>query len=85
MILKWDYQKLTCGITMPEYVTNVLNESQYSKRKHPHHTLAKYVTSVYRTKKTVLQNVTDTSIIHKKIINIKISLPKYYNMLGQLI
>jgi hypothetical protein len=30
MMLKWDHQKCTCDISMPGYVTNVLNKFQVS-------------------------------------------------------
>jgi hypothetical protein len=35
MKLKWDYQKRTCDIFMPGYVTNVLNKFQHDAPKHP--------------------------------------------------
>jgi hypothetical protein len=50
MTLKWDYQKLTCDISMPGYITNVLNKFQHDAPKHPQHTPSKYVTSIYGSK-----------------------------------
>jgi hypothetical protein len=47
MTLKWDYDKRTCDISMPGYVSNVLSKSQHDSPKHQHHTLSRYVTPVY--------------------------------------
>jgi hypothetical protein len=38
MTLKWDYDKRTCNISMPGYVSNVLSKFQHDPPKHPHHT-----------------------------------------------
>ena len=38
MTLTWDYQKRTCDISMPGYITNFLNKLQNDKPKHPQHT-----------------------------------------------
>jgi hypothetical protein len=38
MALKWDYQKLTCDISMPGYVINILNKLQHDAPKHLQHT-----------------------------------------------
>ena len=50
MILKWDYQKRTCDISMQGYVTNVLNKFQQDKPKQPQHTPSKYATPIYGAK-----------------------------------
>jgi hypothetical protein len=50
MTLKWDYQQHTCDISMPGYVTNVLNKFQHDAPKHPKHTPFKYVTPIYGDK-----------------------------------
>jgi hypothetical protein len=50
MTLKWDYQKHICDISMPGYVTNVLNKFQHDAQKHPQHTPSKYVTPIYGAK-----------------------------------
>jgi hypothetical protein len=50
MTLKWDYDKLTCDISMPGYVSNVLSKFQHDSPKHPQHTSSRYVTPVYGTK-----------------------------------
>jgi hypothetical protein len=50
MILKWDYDKRTCGISMPGYVSNVLSKFQHDAPKHPQHTPSRYVTPVYGAK-----------------------------------
>jgi hypothetical protein len=44
MALKWDYQKQTCDISMPEYIANVLNKFQHENPKHPPHIHSKYIT-----------------------------------------
>jgi hypothetical protein len=50
MTLKWDYQQRTCDISVPGYVTNVLNKFQHDAPKHPQHTPSKYATPVYGAK-----------------------------------
>jgi hypothetical protein len=47
IILKWDYGKHTCDISIPGYVNNVLNRFQHDSPKKTQHTLSKYVTTVY--------------------------------------
>jgi hypothetical protein len=50
MTLKWDYDKRTCDISMPGYVSNVLSKFQHDAPKHPQHTPSRYVTLVYGAK-----------------------------------
>jgi hypothetical protein len=50
MSLKWDYKNRTCNISMPGYVSHVLNKFQHDAPKHPHHTPSKYVKPVYGAK-----------------------------------
>jgi hypothetical protein len=50
MTLKWDYVKMTCNISMPGYVSNVLSKFQHDTPKHPQHTPSRYVMPVYRAK-----------------------------------
>jgi hypothetical protein len=50
MTLKWDYDKRTCDISMPGYVSNVLRKFQHDTRKHPQHTPSLYVLPVYGAK-----------------------------------
>jgi hypothetical protein len=50
MTLKWDYDKRTCDIFMPGYVSNVLSKFQHDAPKHPQHTPSRYVTPVYGAK-----------------------------------
>jgi hypothetical protein len=50
MNLKWDYDKRTCGNSMPGYVSNVLSKFQHDSSKHPQHTPSRYVTPVYSAK-----------------------------------
>jgi hypothetical protein len=35
MTLKWDYDKRTCNISMPGYVSNILSKFQHDSPKHP--------------------------------------------------
>jgi hypothetical protein len=48
--LDWDYNKRTCDISMPGYITNVLNKFQHDTPKNPQHTSSRYVTPVYGAK-----------------------------------
>jgi hypothetical protein len=50
MTLKWDYNKRTCDISMPGYVSSVLRKFQHDTPKHPQHTPSRYVTPVYGAK-----------------------------------
>jgi hypothetical protein len=50
MTLKWGYDKRTCGISMPGYVSNVLSKFQHDSPKHPQHTPSRYVMPVYGAK-----------------------------------
>jgi hypothetical protein len=50
MTLKWDYEKRTCDISTPGYVSNVLSKFQHDAPKHPQHTPSRYVTPVYGAK-----------------------------------
>jgi hypothetical protein len=50
MTLKWGYNKRTCDISMPGYVSNVLSKFQHNSPKHPQHTPSRYVSPVYGAK-----------------------------------
>jgi hypothetical protein len=50
MILKWDYDKRTCDISMPGCVSNVLSNFQHDAPKHPQHTPSRYGMPVYGAK-----------------------------------
>jgi hypothetical protein len=50
MTLKWDYNKRTCDISMPGYVSNVLSEFQHDSPKYPQHTPSRYFMPVYGAK-----------------------------------
>jgi hypothetical protein len=50
MTLNWDYQKLTCDISMTGYVANVLNKFQHATPKQPQDTTSKYITPSYGAK-----------------------------------
>jgi hypothetical protein len=65
MILKWDYQKLTCDIYMPGYVTKVLNKFQHDAPQFPQNTPSKYVTPIYGAK-TQYATRDDTPLLSAK-------------------
>jgi hypothetical protein len=50
MTLKWDYNKRTCDISMPGYVSNVLSKFQHDSPKNPQHNPSRYVMPVYGAK-----------------------------------
>jgi hypothetical protein len=50
MTLKWDYNKRTCDISIPGYVSNVLSKFQHDSPKHPQNTPSWYGTPVYSAK-----------------------------------
>jgi hypothetical protein len=50
MTFKWDYNKCTCDMSMPGYVSNVLSKFQHDSPKHPQHTPSRYFTPVYGAK-----------------------------------
>jgi hypothetical protein len=50
MTLKWDYKSITCDISMPGYVSNVLSKFQHDAPKHPQHSPSRYITPVYGAK-----------------------------------
>jgi hypothetical protein len=50
MAFKWDYERRTCDISMPGYVSNVLSKFQHDAPKHLQHTPSRYVTPVYGAK-----------------------------------
>jgi hypothetical protein len=50
MTLQWDYKNITCDISMPGYVANVLSKFQKCKPKHPQYTPSRYFMPVYGEK-----------------------------------
>jgi hypothetical protein len=50
MTLKWDYDKRTCDMSMPGYVSNILSKFQHDAPNHPQHTPSRYITPVYGAK-----------------------------------
>jgi hypothetical protein len=50
MVLKWDYENITCDIYMPGYLANVLSKFQDDTPKHPQHTPSRYGMPVYGDK-----------------------------------
>jgi hypothetical protein len=56
MTLKWDCDKRTYDISMPDYVSNVLSKFQHGAPKHQQHTPSPYVTPVYGAKTQYAMN-----------------------------
>jgi hypothetical protein len=50
MSFKWYYKNITCDMSMPSYVTNVLSKFQHETPKHPQHTPSRYGMLVYGAK-----------------------------------
>jgi hypothetical protein len=50
MTLKWYYDKRTCDISMPGYVSNAVSKFQHETHKHPQHIPSRHVTPVYGAK-----------------------------------
>jgi hypothetical protein len=50
IILKWDYDKKTCDISIPGYVSNILSKFQHDSPNHPQHSPSWYVEPVYGAK-----------------------------------
>jgi hypothetical protein len=48
--LDWDYKIRPCDISMPGYITSVLNKFQHDAPQTPQHTPSKYITPVYGAK-----------------------------------
>jgi hypothetical protein len=91
MTLKWDYQQRTCDISMPDYVTKVLNKFQHDAPKHPQHTPSKYVTPIYGAKRqyatrnetpllstkqcTNIQNITGSVLYYARVEDPMVIMP----------
>jgi hypothetical protein len=89
--LQWDYDKCTCGISMPGYVNNVLNKFQHDSPKTPQHTPSKYVTPVYGARTqyatrdetpllsakqcTIIQNITGSVLYDSRKVYPTVSMP----------
>jgi hypothetical protein len=89
--LKWDYEKLTCEISMPGYVNNVLNKFQHDSPKTPQHTPSKYITPVYEAKTqyatrdetpllsakqcTTIQNITGSVLYYSRAVDPTVIMP----------
>jgi hypothetical protein len=71
MILKWDYNKRTCDISMPGYVSNVLSKFQHDSPKHPQHTPSWYVTPVYCAKTQYATRDETPSLIAQQCLTIQ--------------
>jgi hypothetical protein len=71
MSLKWDYKNITCDISMPGYVSNVLRKLQYDAPKHPQPTTSKYVTPVYGAKTQYETKDETTPLTYKHCIAIQ--------------
>jgi hypothetical protein len=76
--LDWDYNKRTCDISMPGYISNVLNKFQHDTPKTPQHTPFRYVTPVYGAKmQYATQEETPPPLADKQCTNIKKSLAQF--------
>jgi hypothetical protein len=89
--LDWDYNKRTCDISMPRYMTNVLNKFQHDTPKPPQHTPSRYVTPVYGTKMqyaiqdetprlsdtecTTIQRSTGSVLYYSRAVDPKVRIP----------
>jgi hypothetical protein len=82
MTLKWDYQKRTCEISMPGYVTNVLNKFQHDAPKHPQHTPANYAMPIYGDK-TQYTTRDETQLITSNAVTSKRSQDQFFITPGQ--
>jgi hypothetical protein len=81
----WDYNKRTCEISMPGYITNVSHKFQHDTPKTPQHTPSRYVTPVYGAKmQYATQDETPPSQTQSSPPSTK-SLAPSYTTLGRLI
>jgi hypothetical protein len=71
MTLQWDYKNRTCGISMPGYLANVLNNFQHDKPKHPQDTPSRYVMPVYGAKTQYATQDETFPLMAKKCLNIQ--------------
>jgi hypothetical protein len=71
MTLNWDYKNRTCGISMPNYIVNVLGKFQHDNPKHPQDTPSRYTKPVYGTKPQYATRYDTSNLTAKTIINIK--------------
>jgi hypothetical protein len=71
MTLKWDYRKVTCNISMPGCVANVINKFQHDNPRHPQHTPSKYVTPVYGAKSQYATRDETSLVSGKQCTNIQ--------------
>jgi hypothetical protein len=71
MSLKWDYKNITCDISMPGYVSNVLSKFQHDSPKHPQHKPFRYVTPVYGAKTQYATQDETPPLTAKQCLNIQ--------------
>jgi hypothetical protein len=67
MTLKWDYGKITCDISMPGYVSNILSKFKHDAPKHPQHTPSRYVAPVYGAKTQYATKDETPSSMHSNV------------------
>jgi hypothetical protein len=82
MTLNWDYEKCTCDIPMPGYVTIFLNKFQHDTPKYPQHASSKYITPIYGAK---TQHATRDETPQNNAPTSKLSQDKFYTKSGQYI
>jgi hypothetical protein len=91
MTLKWYYEKRTCDISIPGYISNVLSKLQHDSPKHPQHTPSRYVTPVYGAKTQyttkdetppltaqqclIIQKVTGSALYHARAVDPTVLMP----------
>jgi hypothetical protein len=88
---KWDCGKRTCDMSMPGYISNVLNKCQHDNPKTQKHTPIKYVTPVYGAKMqyatqdetpllsakkcTIIQNITGSVLYYSRSVDPTVCMP----------
>jgi hypothetical protein len=71
MTLKWDDKHMTCDISMPGYVLNVLSKFKHDAPQHPQHTPSIYDTPVYGAKSQYATKDNTLPLAAKQCLNIQ--------------
>jgi hypothetical protein len=85
MTLKWDYNKRTCDISMPGYISNILSKFQHDPPKHPQHTTSRYFTPVYGAKTRYATKDETPRSLHNNVSQSKKSQDPFCTTPGQWI
>jgi hypothetical protein len=83
MMLKLNYQKCTCDVSMLGDVTNVLNKFQHYTPKYPQHTPSMYITPIYGAKTQDATRDETPLLSAKQCITIQKSQDQFYNTTRQ--